>query len=113
MSEKNTAVSLPVLSAVVGKVSSEAAKRLVVLSGLKSSVSRDEVEKLAGNPKRIRRLHFPVVEANDTPVPCAAILYCGKRDAAKAVSRLNSLKFQGLASLLVLCDWSSRLFSLA
>ena len=93
MTEKTSAVSLPVLSTVVGTLSSEAAKRLVVLSGLKSSVSRDEVEKLAGNSKRIRRLHFPVVQSNDNPNPCAAILYCGKRDAAKAVSRLNSLKF--------------------
>jgi len=102
MTKKNTETSLPVLSAVVGHVSSEASKRLVVLSGLKSSVSRDEVEKLAGNQKRIRQLHFPVIQDSGSSDPCAAILYCGKRDALKAKSRLNSLKFQGLGIVLFL-----------
>jgi hypothetical protein len=96
ISKMSTKSSLPALSSLIGKVSSEAAKRLLILSGLTASTSKEDVEKLAGNAKLVRQLHFPVACDSGDLAPCAAILYRGKRDALKAVARLNAQKSGGL-----------------
>jgi len=80
---------------LLGHLTSEAAKRTVVLCGIKKDTDRDIVEKLAGNMRRVRQLHYPVVMQDVTDDLCAAVIYRGKRDALKAVHRLKSQALAG------------------
>jgi len=83
----------------MGLLTNEAAKRTVVLSGIKSGTDRQAVEKLAGNLKRVRQVRYPVVMHDAASELCAAIIYRGKQDALKAVRRLNSQTLAGFMLL--------------
>jgi len=80
---------------VMGHLTNEAAKRTVVLCGIKKGTDRQVVEKLAGNLKRVRQLRYPFVMHDGASELCAAIIYRGKRDAVKAVHRLDSQTLAG------------------
>jgi len=84
-----------VQTSLLGRLTTEMAKRTVVLHGIKKSTDRQVVEKLAGNLKRVRQLRYPVVMDDGDSELCAAVVYCGKRDAVKAVRRLNSQTHAG------------------
>jgi len=80
---------------VMGHLTTEAAKRTVVLSGIRTGTDRQTVEKLAGNVKRVRQVRYPVVMHDGAIEPCAALVYRGKQDALKAVRRLNTETLAG------------------
>ena len=79
----------------LGHLSSEAAKRTIILCGIKKGTERQAVEKLAGNPRRVRQLRYPVVMPDVARDLCAAVIYRGKRDALKAAQRLKSQTLAG------------------
>jgi len=85
---------------LVGHLTDEAAKRTVVLFGIKMGTDRQTVEKIVGNLKRVRQLRYPVIMHDDDCERCAAVIYRGKRDAVKAVHRLNSQICAGFALVL-------------
>ena len=98
--EKNSAEQHAVQIPLLGRLSTEAAKRTVILSGIKTGTDRQVVEKLVGNMKRVRQLRYPVVVQEDAAELHAAVIYRGKRDALKAVQRLNSQTFAGFMPML-------------
>lgn len=80
---------------LLGQLTSEAAKRTVVLCGIKKGTDTQAVEKLAGNLTRVRQLRYPVVMQDVADDLCAAVIYRGKRDALKAAQRLKSQTLAG------------------
>jgi len=80
---------------LMGHLTSEAAKRTIVLHGIKKGTDRRVVEKLAGNLRRVRQLRYPVVMQHVADDLCAAVVYRGKRDALKALQRLKSQTLTG------------------
>lgn len=101
---ENASHKHPLVSAVslVGQLTDEASKRTVVLSGIKPGTDRQAVEQLAGNMKRVRQLRYPVVMHDGATELCAAIVYRGKRDAIRAIHRLQSESFAGHLNLMLL-----------
>ena len=89
---------------LVGQLTTEAAKRTVVLSGIKSGTDRQTVEQLAGNLKRVRQVRYPVVMHDGASDLCAAFIYRGKQDALKAVRRLKSQKLSGFIFTFSVCS---------
>jgi len=80
---------------LLGCLTSEAAKRTVLLCGIKKGTDMQAVEKLAGNLTRVRQLRYPVVMQGVADDLCAAVIYRGKRDALKAVQRFKSQTLAG------------------
>jgi len=100
--EKASEKEHSVLMSLVGHLTDEAAKRTVVLFGIKMGSDRQTVEKLVGNLKRVRQLRYPAVMHDDDSDLCAAVIYRGKRDALKAVHRLNSQICAGFVLVLLI-----------
>ena len=97
--EKKHAVEM----SLVGHLTNEAAKRTVVLCGIKYGTDRQTVEQFAGNLKRVRQLRYPVVMHDGSSELCAALIYRGKQDALHAVCRLNSQTLAGFMLVLYIC----------
>jgi len=96
-SKDERATQLP----LVGHLTTEAAKRTVVLRGIVVGTERQDVEKLVGNLNRVRQLRYPVVVGGSCGDCCAAVVYRGTRDALRAVQRLQS---RTIAGLLTICS---------
>ena len=91
-------------TSVMGRLTNEAAKRTVVLRGIQSGTERKAVEKFVGSLTRVRQLRYPFVMHDDTEGLCAAaVIYCGKRDALKAVQRFDSQSLAGFSTAFCFC----------